>query len=221
MQKKNLVHQGHILQVTGTIGTKGFDLCTAMLASQNRRLKEWRANSAEHMSHMVAAASASEVNDGPSDAHRHAATEYLRQGDPKGYGKLFIHQESINMAKRFILPVVIRRTGTSRAPDGNTILNLKPYVESTVWVVPREDEHQMLRRLYNEYVNNSEQGSVIFPFYRFYCSCALRAELPLLFLIFIAGDCYRKSHSRTSSCYRSICSFMHDSSPPALKRKLL
>lgn len=133
-----------------------------MMPSQNARAKEWRNGSTEIMSHMIAAAGAGTTDNGPGDTHRHVESQYLVQGDSKGHRNYYIQQESINMTKRLLLPIVIRRTGNSRAPDGKTILDLKPYVESVVWSVQRADEMAAVQQLYDDFINRDDNVLVIF-----------------------------------------------------------
>ncbi|KAG9101257.1 hypothetical protein FS749_008706 [Ceratobasidium sp. UAMH 11750] len=161
---KDLAAQGKLLRYKPMIGDEGYDLGMDMLRLERQRAKEWKEGgdkliagiSSRLSSHMVGATEADEEEQNV-DTQRQMVGEYMANQDSQGYRNYYINQVAIDKLRSLLLPIVIRRTGASRDPNGKTVLNLNPYVESVVWIRLREDESQAIKELFEEMISNRDQ----------------------------------------------------------------
>jgi hypothetical protein len=160
MLPQDLSAQGRILRVAAMIGERGYDVCMEMMKLEKERGREWRENSEEIMSQMVAASKTVGTGEQLGDSQRQAVSQYLLQGDAKGYRNYYVQQASIDLAKSLLLVCVIRRTGQSRTPDGTLVLDVKPYIESVMWTVQRADELKAILWLQQKLMAEKQEGYV-------------------------------------------------------------
>ncbi|KAG8737755.1 hypothetical protein FRC10_007832 [Ceratobasidium sp. 414] len=161
---KDLAAQGRLLRYEPMIGDDGYDLGMDMLRLERQRAKEWKEGSDELIAGISDKLSGGTIGsitgaekERDADAQRQMVGEYVANQDSQGYRNYYINQVAIDRLRSLLLPIVIRRTGASRDPNGKTVLNLDPYVESMVWVRLREDESQAIKDLFEEMMSNRDQ----------------------------------------------------------------
>ncbi|QRW12372.1 Helicase conserved C-terminal domain [Ceratobasidium sp. AG-Ba] len=73
----------------------------------------------------------------------------------------YVNKPAIQLLRTIILPVVVRRTGDSKDPEGKPIVNIRPYKYCTVWSPLSEREQEILDRVnevHEEQVQRRKRG---------------------------------------------------------------
>ncbi|KAG9082056.1 hypothetical protein FRC06_005262 [Ceratobasidium sp. 370] len=138
------------------IGKAGQKLHERMVDEQRNRGKEWAANSktliaqAAKREGIRAATMAGALNDEERlDMFLTQAFQKYESPDQiKILKTSYVMRTSIEMLREAMLPIILRRTGTSKDPSGKTVLDLRPYKTVTAWAPLRENEQAEL-----DYIN--------------------------------------------------------------------
>ncbi|KAG9085558.1 hypothetical protein FRC06_003555, partial [Ceratobasidium sp. 370] len=145
------------------IGNEGAELCVQMLDMQQDRGKHWDDNTEGLLALMMSkdGKKLSGVLSGAADDSR--PTGPPTEACMKQYWTLYIAQGSINLAKQVVIPIMIRCSRGSKAPDGQTVLNLPPLVEVVAWSPLRDDELAARRLLDEELQENLLMAKTLQP----------------------------------------------------------
>jgi hypothetical protein len=147
------------------IGEEGEELAMYIKKSEQERKKSWRKHGHTLINNvsqnMVEAQNTArgEEEGPPDDEGQHiAASKGLVETESVGYKNLYISQDAIAEARKQLLPIVVRRTGESLKPDGSPLMDLRRYIESTVWTVQREDERELTIKLFERLLDSEGLG---------------------------------------------------------------
>ncbi|KAF8595568.1 hypothetical protein BDV93DRAFT_564271 [Ceratobasidium sp. AG-I] len=166
---KDLVAQGRILRHAPMIGQQGVTLGLRMESSQRKLAREWKNDPdgiQAEMSRLILrdqgrVGSASNKPPAESTADVQVPVD-VSQGianqTGRGYRNAYVGRESIAMSRAALIGIVLRRTGQSLMPNGQPVLNLRPYIESTAWAPLRNDEKAVLDSLTQMFVDDKDQG---------------------------------------------------------------
>lgn len=131
-----MTSEARLIQLEDALGEAGQALVENMRVAELDRKKAWkRTGGPSTVSEQIAAKSGATIK-GVLDQDK-----YLKSA--------FISQDAINIAKKVVLPVVIRRTGKSKQPDGEPVLSIEPYVQSIVWVSLKQVEWDNVEKVSN------------------------------------------------------------------------
>jgi hypothetical protein len=128
------------------IGEMGEQLWKRMMDSERDRSKEWEEHSEEIMEagaqDRAGRGAATELPQPDDGGIGHARCRFASEDEQKVLKKVYIAKGAIDVVKQVLWPILIRRTGKSRDPNGNTVLELPPYQTFIVWspFSPRELE---------------------------------------------------------------------------------
>ncbi|KAG8735482.1 hypothetical protein FRC10_010469, partial [Ceratobasidium sp. 414] len=164
---KDLAALGRLLRHEPMIGDDGYRLGMDMLRSEQRRRKQLK----HQLSKLNPSADTNDLADDDNDGRDNTGAQLVGDDvcnielarrmateNSSGHRNHYIHQEAIEMARKVLLPIVVRRTGQSRAPDGKTILDLEPYIDSTVWCVLKPREQKVIDELVVRLMQNKHDG---------------------------------------------------------------
>ncbi|KAG8688477.1 hypothetical protein FRC11_005391, partial [Ceratobasidium sp. 423] len=140
---------GRILRVETMIGNAGYELGMNMLKSEQTRRRQCKREEEDTQG------SASQDASNPEDDF---LARRLATINASKHRTFFIHREAIDMAKVELIPIIIRRTGESKDPDGNKILDVECYYESIAWSPQREHEMEMVQKLMEALLNCKSDG---------------------------------------------------------------
>lgn len=154
---QDLTAQGRILRYKPMIGEQGVELGLKMEKSRKAREKEWKENEDELVEQMVRATRRPTGNtraESMGDPVKLAVTEQ----DRRALKNAFAQGDSVSLARKPLWAIVIRRTGESLTPDGNPVMQLSRFVESTVWTVSAQREKDAQDTITQNLVGDSENG---------------------------------------------------------------
>ncbi|KAG8736724.1 hypothetical protein FRC10_009033, partial [Ceratobasidium sp. 414] len=162
---KDIASQGRVLRHAPMIGTAGQELHDRIVDEQRDRAREWDANArtltaqAAKREGIKLATAAGALNDEARlDGFLYRAQAKFESPDQvKILRTSYVMRTSIDMLREAMLPIVLRRTGTSKDPSGKTVLDLRPYQTVTAWAPLRDDEQAELDHI-NEVHSRDEEG---------------------------------------------------------------
>ncbi|KAB5587581.1 SNF2-related protein [Ceratobasidium theobromae] len=152
---KDIAAQGRVLRHAPIIGDAGEELFLALLAEQRARTKQWEENSLDLIEQaankeameMAATLGATHNEARIAELLEQARQKYESEDQERMLKTSYVMQTSIDMLRQDMLPIVLRRSGTSKGPDGNCVLELQPYKIVTAWSPLSEKEQEGLDRV--------------------------------------------------------------------------
>jgi hypothetical protein len=153
---QDLLALGRILRHVTMIGDAGYELGMDMLKSEQTRRRQYKRE--EEASEDGPSQSNSIRTQEASNPQDDFLAKRLATVNASRHRTFFIHCEAIDMAKKELMPIVIRRTGKSKDPAGQNILNLEPFYESIVWSAQREHEMQAVQKLKEALIKYKNEG---------------------------------------------------------------
>ncbi|KAG9098557.1 hypothetical protein FRC06_006228 [Ceratobasidium sp. 370] len=152
---KDIASQGRALRYEGVIGDAGEKLHEWLLEEQQQRGKEWEGNEPAMIAKVVnrealQMASAAGVAGDEGRVRTfldQLSRKYESQDQIKMLKTSYVMQTSIDRLREVMLPIVLRRSGTSKDPSGTSILDLRPYKVLTGWAPVKECEQAELDRI--------------------------------------------------------------------------
>jgi len=128
------------------IGRRGVELGLKMERLDRTRARRWDKEGQDIIADFMAdtAKEASGVDDPPGATKEDPASIALIGEGTNGFKNYWIALGAIDAAKKHLVDIMIRRTGSSKRPDGQPVLGLEPFVESVVYILPREFEKELM-----------------------------------------------------------------------------
>ena len=151
------------------IGQEGVALGLRMESSQRKLAREWKNDPdgiQAEMSRLILR-DQGRVGNAANDPSTQSTADFQVSVDVskgianqtgKGYRNAYVGRESIAMSRAALIDIVLRRTGQSLMPNGQPVLNLRPYIESIAWTPLRDDEKTVLDALTQMFVDDKDQG---------------------------------------------------------------
>ncbi|KAG8711489.1 hypothetical protein FRC08_015832 [Ceratobasidium sp. 394] len=152
---KDVASQGRALQYQAVVGDAGEKLHDWLLQEQQARANEWEGNEARMLENLVASEAwelANMYGREQAEARMPALVDQLYQkyespDQQKILKAGYVMQTSIARLRELMLPIVLRRSGTSKDYSGKNILDLRPYATLTGWSPVKECEQAELDRI--------------------------------------------------------------------------
>ncbi|KAG9120196.1 hypothetical protein FRC07_004399 [Ceratobasidium sp. 392] len=126
---KDVVAQGRLLRYQPMIAEEGAELCEQMLETVAKRSKEWD----DEPCQMLTAMKRLEGEQGSDESSRVLGPNIPGEDLSRQYRALYVAEGPIDLAKKLLLPIVVRRLRGSKTPDGQMVLSLPPLVQVNAW----------------------------------------------------------------------------------------
>ncbi|QRW09610.1 ATP-dependent DNA helicase [Ceratobasidium sp. AG-Ba] len=171
---KDISTQGRILWHQVLLDEAGVALYDKMRAAESNATKEWDDCSAEIIKDAIQddtneIAQKEGVEDQPAriaKIRENVVRKYESEDQLKILKSEYVNEESIEMLREAMLPIIVRRTGQSNDPDGKPLLQLRPYKEVTVWSILNEEEEAALdevNEVHERHKKQRERGEAFDP----------------------------------------------------------
>jgi hypothetical protein len=142
---QDLAAQGRLLRHVPMIGEQGIELALEMKALVAGRTKQWKKDGTEILEELSRDMDKAKAgNDPPEKSAEDTEGRDVTDEEAKALKSFWIAIPSIDLARKRLGRIIIRRTGTSKQPDGKPVLELEPFVESIVYTPHRENEKKAI-----------------------------------------------------------------------------
>ncbi|KAG9126000.1 hypothetical protein FRC07_005272 [Ceratobasidium sp. 392] len=156
---RDLAAQGRILRYEPLMGDAGEKLCGKMMDSMRDRGREWEQNSAD----IVAAAALQDARRAANDIGlrtndsrfqalvRQAELRYENDDQMKILRTTYVSHTYMERMRDTMRSILVRRTGSSRDPSGEPVLDLPPCTTSIAWSPKSPSEQQAVDEVNEEH----------------------------------------------------------------------